>query len=217
MFPLFFLTLIVQHNAKTGWIKRFTIIHWEKNAKIVILIENQKIFIKNCKKYPDVSIEIFRYWRNLAECFKSERCKDLFSHPFLLFLRTLQRLLPSWTIVFSLPPPLTKLPILSPNNVEANGNHLYFSILVVSREWPGHQVLLVLMDFFNVSRDDIFGGPKKKRKRKKNIFGGPCRGASIGVSPPRWAHSFKKKEKKRNGCFSSIFHRLFDLIRQIRQ
>ena len=28
-----------------------------------------------------------------------------------------------------------------------------------------------------------------------DIFGGPCRGASIGVSPPRWAHSFKKGKK----------------------
>ena len=37
--------------------------------------------------------------------------------------------------------------------------------------------------FFNVSRNDIFGGP--------------CRGASIGVSPPRRAHRKKKKEKKR--------------------
>ena len=43
-------------------------------------------------------------------------------------------------------------------------------------------MLLVLTDFFNVSRNDIFGGP--------------CRGASIGVSPPRWAHSFKKRKKR---------------------
>ena len=29
--------------------------------------------------------------------------------------------------------------------------------------------------------------------RRNDISGGPCRGASIGVSPPRRAHSFKKK------------------------
>ena len=32
-----------------------------------------------------------------------------------------------------------------------------FSIFVVSREWPGHQVLLVLTDFFNFSRNDVTG------------------------------------------------------------
>ena len=33
--------------------------------------------------------------------------------------------------------------------------------------------------------------------RRNDISGGPCRGASIGVSPPRRAHSFKKKERKK--------------------
>ena len=61
-----------------------------------------------------------------------------------------------------------------------------FSFFVISREWPGHQVLLVLTDFFNFSRNDVTGRA--------------CRGASTGVSPPRWAHfSFKKKKCRRAG------------------
>ena len=43
--------------------------------------------------------------------------------------------------------------------------------------------------------------------RRNDISGSPSRGASTGVSPPRRAHSFKKKGKKKKNCENSRFQR----------
>ena len=83
----------------------------------------------------------------------------------------------SRTSISNPPLPLNQRPILS----QTKKKQTNFSIFVVSREWPGHQVLLVLTDFFNFSRNDVTGRA--------------CRGASTGVSPPRWAHFSQKKNQ----------------------
>ena len=41
-----------------------------------------------------------------------------------------------------------------------------FSIFVVSREWPGHQVLLVLTDFFIFSRNDFTGSASGRLRER---------------------------------------------------
>ena len=60
-----------------------------------------------------------------------------------------------------------------------------FSIFVVSREWPGHQVLLVLTDFFNFSRNDVTGQCLRVAE-----------GESSPQSPPAGAFLLKKEKKK---------------------
>ena len=90
----------------------------------------------------------------------------------------------SRTSISNPPLPLNQRPILS----QTKKKQTNFSIFVVSREWPGHQVLLVLTDFFNFSRNDATGE-----------F---CRRAPTGGLPSRGAHIFKKRK---NGKISANF------------
>ena len=85
----------------------------------------------------------------------------------------MQRLLLSRTIISSPPLPLTKRPILSPNQNEANGRMGTSPIIVVLRDWPGHQVLLVPTAFLNgaFALDFSWGSCSGRQDPDSGVFG----------------------------------------------